>query len=105
MASPSVKDKGKRIRDKGKISAKSGELIAQESERKSMKVVLVANVANEDCVGDPGDKKDLPEEIAKKFLEEGWAVKDLEPEESKPEVERAVSGHRETATHPAQRKG
>lgn len=69
-----------------------------------MKVKLVANVANEDCIGDPGDKKDLPEEIAKKFIEEGWAVKDIEAEEAKPEVERAVAGKRETAVHPANKK-
>ena len=66
-----------------------------------MKVLLTANVMNDDCVGNPGDVVEVRDEIGKGMIEQGLALK--APDEEKP-VERAVADKRETATHPAQKK-
>jgi len=60
----------KRAQVKKPPAPESQKLFFVESERK-MKVLLVANVVNEDCVGDPGDVREVPEEIGKKMIEDG----------------------------------
>ena len=74
-----------------------------------MKVEVIANILNEDCVADPGPDAqhptilDLREEIAKDYIERGLVIRRRDLEENNP-IERAVNANRETATHPAQKK-
>src|SRR5262245_43056154 len=100
-AAPSSSSNSK-TEEKERLEESKKAKVKSQKERQNMKVVLVANVMNEDVVGDPGDVKDIREEIAKKMIEDGLALKYVEPEDNP--VERAVNDNRETATHPAQKK-
>src|SRR5262249_6288446 len=106
MASSRLKQTGKRDKETRRRGDKEKRSARKE---KTMKIEIIANIQNEDLVADPGPPEkpniqDIREEIARKFINEGWAIARPDLEEQHSEVERAVAGKRETAVHPANKK-